>query len=93
MSPDTIKCPPSGIEWNWVTVRFSYENKPDAQPTVNIRPPYMSIPDPQHNNPEHFAVIEQKVAQHLGPLLARGLIRLDGKIQRMRQTDNLVSLT
>ena len=31
---------------------------------------------------ETFGVIEQRIASHLGPMLGKGLIRLDAKVHR-----------
>ena len=70
---------------DWAPVRFIYEhnaNKPADQETVHIRTPNIKSPTGEMFSGENFGVMAQKVATHLGPLLGKGLIRLDGKVRR-----------
>lgn len=70
----------------WAPVRLHYEhaphNKSGNQETVNIRTPSSKAPNGEVTQGEVFAVVEQKAATHLGPLLGKGLIRLDAKVRK-----------
>ena len=74
----------------WAPVRLQYEhleNKPSGQSeTINIRPPSVKGLNGEIVPGETFAVVEQKIATHLGPMLGKGLIRLDAKIRRGNRT-------
>ncbi|KAI0079640.1 hypothetical protein K474DRAFT_1591823 [Panus rudis PR-1116 ss-1] len=70
---------------DWAPVRLAYDSnagRPGAQPTIHIRTPNTTSPMGESIPGENFAVVEQKVATFLGPLLGKGLIRLDGKVRR-----------
>ncbi|KAI0639627.1 SNF2 family N-terminal domain-containing protein [Trametes polyzona] len=86
--PYTIPQDPHGLEAEWVPVRLQYEhldNKPrEASENINVRPPSCKTPNGEVVPGEVFAVVEQKVATPLGPMLGKGLIRLDAKIRRTR---------
>lgn len=77
---------PNSGEIEWGPVRLNYERQahkttPD---TIHIRPQLMkgqSAP-PEDGNVDNFGVVEQKVASFIGPMLGKGLIRLDGFIRR-----------
>lgn len=76
---------PNSPEAEWAPVRMNYEHnasKPDNRDTIHIRTPNMTRPDGQLIPGENFGVVEQKVANFLGPMLGKGLIRLDGKVRR-----------
>ncbi|KAI0361389.1 hypothetical protein OH77DRAFT_1417643 [Trametes cingulata] len=79
---------PNAIGPEWAPVRLQYEhvaNKPaGASETINVRPPSCKAPSGEIIPGETFAVVEQKVATPLGPMLGKGLIRLDAKICRNR---------
>ncbi|PCH33927.1 hypothetical protein WOLCODRAFT_135395 [Wolfiporia cocos MD-104 SS10] len=72
----------SGAESEWAPVRLSYEHTPhrSSSDTVHIRP--YTVPTSTAIPVENFAVLEQRAAGILGPMLGRGLIRLDGKIRK-----------
>ena len=77
-------------DFDWAPVRLQYEHV-DSKPsgsseTINIRPPSVKGPNGEIIPGETFAVVEQKVATHLGPMLGKGLIRLDAKIRRGSRT-------
>jgi SWI/SNF-related matrix-associated actin-dependent regulator of chromatin subfamily A3 len=79
-SPD-----PSGFELDWAPVRLQYEHNPNkagATETIHIRTPHTRTPTGEVGLGEAFGVIEQKVATSLGPMLGKGLIRLDGLVRR-----------
>ncbi|KAI0756790.1 SNF2 family N-terminal domain-containing protein [Daedaleopsis nitida] len=90
--PISYLTPPdySGQDSDWAPVRLQYEhleNKPGgASETINIRPPSLKGHNGEIIPGETFAVVEQKVATHLGPMLGKGLIRLDAKIRRGNRT-------
>lgn len=69
---------------DWASVRLQYEHNPQKAPaseTIHIKTPHIkgSGEFPQG---EVFGVVEQRVASHLGPMLGKGLIRLDAKVRR-----------
>ncbi|KAH8099375.1 SNF2 family N-terminal domain-containing protein [Cristinia sonorae] len=76
---------PGNPDQDWGSVRLSYEhnaNKPGGQETIHIRTPNVTLPTGEVGGGENFAVVEQKVSTFLGPMLGKGLIRLDGKVRR-----------
>ncbi|THH33466.1 hypothetical protein EUX98_g728 [Antrodiella citrinella] len=75
----------SNPDQDWAPIRLSYEHnatKPGGQETIHIRTPTITLPSGEVAGAENFAVVEQKVATYLGPMLGKGLIRLDGKVRR-----------
>ncbi|KIO08431.1 hypothetical protein M404DRAFT_997356 [Pisolithus tinctorius Marx 270] len=75
---------PARTEGDWASVRLQYEYNPQKAPaseTIHIKTPHIrgSSEAPQG---EGFAVVEQRVASQLGPMLGKGLIRLDAKVRR-----------
>jgi len=69
----------------WVIVRLFYEHDPDKstnKETIHIRTPSGSFPTGESTSSKGFAVVEQRVADFLGPILGKGLIRLDAKIRK-----------
>ncbi|KAH7885941.1 SNF2 family N-terminal domain-containing protein [Phlebopus sp. FC_14] len=76
---------PNRVEADWGNVRLQYEHnphKPGATETIHIRAPHAKSPSGELTQGEAFGVVEQKVATHLGPMLGKGLIRLDAKVRR-----------
>jgi len=72
-------------ENGWVTVRLQYEyqaHKPNNRETIHIKSPHSRGPNGESIAGETFGVVEQKVADSLGPMLGKGLIRLDAKIRK-----------
>ncbi|KAI0030206.1 SNF2 family N-terminal domain-containing protein [Vararia minispora EC-137] len=69
-------------ELDWALVRTSHDrnpNRPGNEDTIHIRtPPTKDPPGPG----DDFGVLEQKVSAVLGPMMTRGLIRLDAIIKR-----------
>ena len=84
-SPD-----PGNPEYEWAPVRLNYEqnaSKPaGATETISIRPPSVKGLNGEVIPGETFAFVEQKVATFLGPMLGKGLIRLDAKIRRTNRS-------
>jgi len=77
-----IAPPPDG---DWVNVRLQYEHNPHktgATETIHIKTPPTRDPSSDAPHGEAFGVVEQRVASHLGPMLGKGLIRLDAKVRR-----------
>lgn len=77
----------SPTEVEWATVRLQYDaalkqRNPNAEETIHIRTPSSRTPSGEVVAGENFGVVEQKVATVLGPMLGRGLIRLDAKVRR-----------
>lgn len=72
-------------ETEWVIVRLLYEHNPDKshnKETIHIRTPSGFLPSGESISSKGFAVVEQRVADFLGPILGKGLIRLDAKIRK-----------
>ncbi|THH02609.1 hypothetical protein EW026_g285 [Hermanssonia centrifuga] len=88
----------SGIpDSEWAPVRMSYEHnaagKPGNSETIHIRTPNTNSPSGEGTQGENFGVVEQKVATFLGPMLGKGLIRLDGKVRRGQPNLPILPLT
>ncbi|EGO04472.1 hypothetical protein SERLA73DRAFT_82405 [Serpula lacrymans var. lacrymans S7.3] len=76
---------PTLSEPEWASVRLQYEhnpNKPDSNDTIHIKAPHGRGANGELISGDGFAVVEQKVATSLGPMLGKGLIRLDAKVRR-----------
>ncbi|KAG1908274.1 SNF2 family N-terminal domain-containing protein [Suillus fuscotomentosus] len=74
---------PNEIEW--ANVRLQYEHNPQragATETIHIKTPSSKTLSGEPSQGEAFGVVEQKVATDLGPMLGKGLIRLDAKVRR-----------
>lgn len=74
-------------ENEWATVRLQYDaalkqRNPNAEETIHIMTPPMRSANGEVIPGENFGVVEQKVATVLGPMLGKGLIRLDAKVRR-----------
>lgn len=75
----------------WAPVRLQYEHVEgcgapgSSSETINIRAPSAKSHNGEIIPGETFAVVDKKIATHLGPMLGKGLIRLDAKIQRTNQ--------
>lgn len=72
-------------EPEWAPVRLQYEhnpNKPGGSETIHIKAPHERGPHGETIAGEGFGVVEQKVATSLGPMLGKGLIRLDAKVRK-----------
>lgn len=69
----------------WAPVRLQYEHnpsKPGGAETIHIKAPQGRAPNGDQFLGEAFGVVEQKVATALGPMLGKGLIRLDAKVRK-----------
>jgi len=76
---------PSSSEPVWGPVRLLYERTPHhtgSEDTISIRTPNKRGPHGEIHPGENFAVVEQKVASVLGPMLGKGLIRVESRIRR-----------
>lgn len=85
---------PNSGEAEWASVRLQYEHnphKPGGSETIHIKAPHRSA-NGEAINEEGFGVVEQKVATSLGPMLGKGLIRLDAKVRRGPPTVRIHSL-
>ena len=76
---------PVGSEKEWAPVRLNYEHnisKSSGQDTIHIRTPTSrgSLGEPLGG--ETFGVVEQKIASTVGPMLGKGLIRLEAKVRK-----------
>lgn len=82
LQPQCTSGPPDA---DWAPVRMNYEHnaaRPDNSETIHIRTPNLTNAEGESVPGESFGVVEQKVATYLGPMLGKGLIRLDGKVRR-----------
>ena len=69
----------------WAPVRLTYEHTPHkaaGSETIHIKTPSSKSASGEVIQGENFAFVEQKAATYLGPMLGKGLIRLDAKIRR-----------
>ncbi|KAM6498452.1 SNF2 family N-terminal domain containing protein [Amanita muscaria] len=69
----------------WGPVRLQHEHnptKPGNTETIHIISPNVRVPSGDILPGEVFGVVEQKVATALGPMMGKGLIRLEAKVQR-----------
>lgn len=69
----------------WASIRLQYDSTPSkatGKETIHIRTPTARGPNGENISGDVFGVVEQKVADFLGPMLGKGLIRLDAKIRR-----------
>ena len=77
---------PTRAEGDWASVRLQYEHNPHKPPgtteTIHIKTPHIKTLTGELSQGEAFGVVEQKVAAHLGPMLGKGLIRLDAQVRR-----------
>lgn len=76
---------PVGSEREWAPVRLNYEHnpsKPSGQDTIHIRTPTSRGTLGEQLGGETFGVVEQKVASTVGPMLGKGLIRLEAKVRK-----------
>ncbi|KAF8213230.1 SNF2 family N-terminal domain-containing protein [Mycena galopus ATCC 62051] len=77
--------PQNTVHDEWAAVRLQYEhnpNKPGGAETIHIKAPQGRAPNGEQFLGEAFGVVEQKVATALGPMLGKGLIRLDAKVRK-----------
>ncbi len=93
--PYVIPQDPNGMDVEWAPVRLQYEQHSENRPrspteNINVRPPSCKTPTGEVIPGEVFAVVEQKVATPLGPMLGKGLIRLDAKIRRSHNVSTRV---
>lgn len=90
----TVPRDPNSLEPEWAPVRLQYEhleNRPKGtSENINVRPPSSKTPSGEVIPGEVFAVVEQKVATPLGPMLGKGLIRLDAKIRRNQNVSTVL---
>ncbi|PPQ67109.1 hypothetical protein CVT25_005710 [Psilocybe cyanescens] len=74
---------PGATEWAYVRLQYEHNpNKVTSKETIHIRTPSGRGPNGDNVSGEVFGVVEQKVADLLGPMLGKGLIRLDAKIRK-----------
>ena len=79
---------PVGSEKEWAPVRLNYEHNPSkasGQDTIHIRTPTSRGTLGESLGGETFGVVEQKVASTVGPMLGKGLIRLEAKVRKGMQ--------
>lgn len=75
----------SNSDNEYASVRLQYEHnpqKPGCSDTIHIKTPTSRSANGDMVPGEQFGVVEQKVATSLGPMLGKGLIRLDAKIKK-----------
>ncbi|KAG5647573.1 hypothetical protein DXG03_008926 [Asterophora parasitica] len=69
----------------WAPVRLQHEHnphKPGGSETIHIRAPHIRGPNGEPIPADAFGVVEQKVATSIGPMLGKGLIRVDAKVRK-----------
>ncbi|KAL1687389.1 SNF2 family N-terminal domain-containing protein [Schizophyllum commune] len=85
---------PQEGEPEWVPVRLQYERAPHAEhkETIHIKEPGHRTASGQTTGGTDFGLVEQKVATTLGPMLGKGLIRLDALVKRMNTLAPILDL-
>lgn len=76
---------PLGSEKEWAPVRLNYEHNPSkasGPDTIHIKTPSSRGPLGEPLGGETFGVVEQKIAGTVGPMLGKGLIRLEAKVRK-----------
>ncbi|KAL0951422.1 hypothetical protein HGRIS_008114 [Hohenbuehelia grisea] len=76
---------PNSSEPEWASVKLRYEpniNKPPGNESIHLSTPPSTAPNGEVVPGETFAFVEQRVASALGPMLGKGLIRLDARVRR-----------
>jgi hypothetical protein len=79
---------------DWAPIRFQYEHSPNkvgSVDTIHIKSPNLKSPNGEIIPGDTLGVVEQKVASSLGPMLGKGLIRIDGKVRRGMPNVRLMS--
>ncbi|KZV93796.1 hypothetical protein EXIGLDRAFT_612562 [Exidia glandulosa HHB12029] len=78
--------PPNPLSDEWAPVRLRCEDpdkrKKSGEETIYIHVPQLRLPDGRICGNENFGVVEQKVANTLGPMLSKALIKVDARIRR-----------
>lgn len=77
--------PQNAADPEWAYVRLQYEHRADkvtGKETIHIKTPSGRGENGESVSGDVFGVVEQKVADYLGPMLGKGLIRLDAKIRK-----------
>ena len=77
--------PQNAADPEWAYVRLQYEHRADkvsGKETIHIKTPSGRGENGESVSGDVFGVVEQKVADYLGPMLGKGLIRLDAKIKK-----------
>lgn len=88
LQPSYSSTPNPESEWGPVKLHYDAMAKaknPASQETIHILTPPMikqGAAPGQVSPGENFGVVEQKVASVLGPMLGKGLIRIDAKVRR-----------
>lgn len=83
--PYLVPHDPGSGEPEWASARLQYEHnpsKPGGSETIHIKAPHQRGLNGETIAGEAFGVIEQKVATSLGPMLGKGLIRLDAQVRK-----------
>lgn len=77
-----------GPDSEWACVRSQYVHDPKknlvSQETIHIKSPNWRNHLGENVAGENFGVVEQKVATALGPMLGKGLIRIEARVRRGR---------
>jgi SWI/SNF-related matrix-associated actin-dependent regulator of chromatin subfamily A3 len=83
-----------GPDAEWATVRTQYAHDPKKPPasqeTIHIKSPNWRNHLGENIAGENFGVVEQKVATALGPMLGKGLIRVEARVRRGRPNVGVV---
>jgi SWI/SNF-related matrix-associated actin-dependent regulator of chromatin subfamily A3 len=87
--------PGQGAEPEWTSARYEYQHdasKPaNLRETINLKTPSHKTPDGTLVVGESFGFVEQKVATALGPMLGKGLIRIDVKARKLGNVSAIVN--
>ncbi|KAJ7225691.1 SNF2 family N-terminal domain-containing protein [Mycena pura] len=70
------------LEWAVVRLQYEHSTTKASPETIHIKSPPGRGPNGEQSTGDVFGVVEQKVATALGPMLGKGLIRLDAKVRK-----------
>jgi SWI/SNF-related matrix-associated actin-dependent regulator of chromatin subfamily A3 len=73
--------PAETVDWACVRTQYEHDARKEKE-TIHIRSPNWRTPAGEQMQGENFAVMEQRVATVLGPMLGKGLIRIEARIRR-----------
>ncbi|KAF9502489.1 hypothetical protein BDN71DRAFT_1438114 [Pleurotus eryngii] len=84
LSPIAYVIAPNGQENEWASVRLRYEPpSPDKKETIQIRTLDVKAANGELLPGEMFGVVEQKATCVVGPMLYKGLIRIEAQVRKV----------
>ncbi|KAK7059140.1 hypothetical protein VNI00_001766 [Paramarasmius palmivorus] len=92
-SPYTVSRDPTIEEWLPVKLEYAYDPQKSTGPdTIHIKTPPLKGLNGEVVQPEVFGFVDQRHAKILGGMLAKSLIRLEGKVKKGPQSHPVLAL-